>query len=1139
MKVMSVEAAVAEFGAIAKSKLNNPSVTGEPEDQIRAPFEQLIARLAELAGFKSGSVVPVGETTLASTHTRPDYAITVHGALTGFVELKAPGKGADPRKFKGAHDKAQWAKLSSLPNLIYCDGNSFCLVRNGELALPVVHLDGDIEASGDKLLPGPGLVALVEQFLRWEPKAPSSARELAEVSARLCRLLRDEVAEALERKVEALTTLASDWRALLFPSASDKQFADGYAQAVTFGLLMARARGVSIGSDLHKVADELKDSSSLIGAALQLLTDSKETRQELNTALQTLSRVLDAVDWKKISKGNADAWLYFYEDFLGIYDNDLRKATGSYYTPPQVVTAMVSLVDQALRGPGFALPKGLADESVIVADPATGTGTYLLGVLRHLARQIEQDEGAGAVPGAVETMLRRLIAFELQLGPFAVAQLRLQAEVLSLTGSPPKKPLQMFVTDTLGNPDDDGGAFHGFMAPIGQQRRAANKIKREQPITVVIGNPPYKVKAKGLGGWVEGEGRAKGSYAPLDDWQPPKAWGLGVHAKHLRNLYVYFWRWAARKVFEKVPGQAQGGESGVVAFITAAGFLSGPGFERMRQSLRQSCNEIWVIDCSPEWHQPEVSTRIFQGVQQPLCIVIASRWRNPPTEGKDLAKVLWCELPAGHRDVKFAALQGLQLRDVAWRECSTQDRGPFLPSAAGAWPEYLSLEDLFDYHGSGVMPGRTWVIAPDPESLVQRWRTLQRAKPEDKERLFHPHLVAGKPGDKHVAKTAEKPLHGMPIRSESTADDEGEPLAPIRYGFRSFDRQWILPDSRLINRPNPTLWQWRSESQIVLTAWEKESPQSGPALTFTPNIPDLHHYRGSFGGRCYPLWASDDSKKSNLRATVVAQVRTRLGIPVTSEDVFAYVAAVAAHPGYTKRFASELATPGLRIPITADPALFGQVVELGRRVLWLHAFGERCVDDAKGRPAGPPRMPAGQRPQVPKSGAIPTTAADMPDALTYEPALQRLNVGKGYIEPVPQAVWDYEISGKQVLVQWFSYRRKNRERPQIGDKRPPSPLGDVQPDHWLAEYTTELLDVLNVLGLLVELEPLADELLERICTGPQIGRTELAAAGAFSPSAASAVGKTLKNGSVHNGQSSLLGFDDIPGSDDETVSVSK
>lgn len=1098
MKAMTLEEAVAEFGALAKSKLDNPSAAGEPEDQLRAPFEQLLSRLAVLAGFKAPNVVAVGETSLSEIHTRPDYAVTVHGALAGFVELKAPGKGADPRRFKGPHDKAQWTKLSSLPNLIYSDGNSFSLWQSGELAHPIVHLDGDIDSSGVHLQPGIGLVALFEAFLQWQPKPPSTAKELAEVSARLCRLLRDEVTEALARKVAALTSLATDWRGLLFPHASDRQFADGYAQAVTFGLLMARARGISIGNDLHKVADELKDSASLIGAALQLLTDGKETRQELRTALTTLERVLDAVDWAKISKGKSDAWLYFYEDFLQTYDNELRKATGSYYTPPEVVTAMVALVDQALRRPGFALPDGLAAKSVTVADPATGTGTFLLGVLRHLAAQVTKDEGPGAVPGAIDVGLRRLVAFELQLGPFAVAQLRLMAEVEALTGALPREAPRMYVTDTLGNPDDDGGAFPGFTAAIGQQRKAANRVKREEPITVVIGNPPYKDKAKGLGGWIEGEDRPRGGYAPLDDWQPPKSWRLGVHAKHLRNLYVYFWRWAARKVFDDLPGQAPGGGSGIVAFITAAGFLSGRGFERMRQSLRQRCHEIWVIDCSPEGHQPDASTRIFQGVQQPVCIVLASRWRQGQASDKPLAHVRWRALPTGHRREKFEALMQLRLDSQGWMDCPDVERAPFLPVGSGAWPQHPRIEDLFEYNGSGVMPGRTWIISPDADSLARRWRALQVAKEEDKERLFHPHLHGSGLGDKHSRKIAEKPLAGFPHRLTSVAMDTDASVPPVRYGFRSFDRQWIIPDSRLINRPNPTLWQSRSDRQVYLTAPQDRAPSSGPSLTFSAAIPDLHHYGGR-GGRTLPLWADGQGKVTNLKLGVLSRLQDHLKRTITAEDLFAYIAAIAAHPGYVRRFAHDLATPGLRIPITAEMQLFEEAVILGQRIIWLHTFGERFVDNTHGRPFTPPRLPDERRPQVPTGGSIPMTPCDMPDTLAYDPALQRLKVGIGYIEPVPQAVWDYEISGKQVLVQWFSYRRKTRERPQIGDRRPPSPLGDIQPDHWLPEYTTELLNVLNVLGLLIDLEPMAENLLDRICSGPLITQAMLESTGAFFP----------------------------------------
>ena len=155
------------------------------------------------------------------------------------------------------------------------------------------------------------------------------------------------------------------------------------------------------------------------------------------------------------------------------------------------------------------------------------------------------------------------------------------------------------------------------------------------------------------------------------------------------------------------------------------------------------------------------------------------------------------------------------------------------------------------------------------------------------------------------------------------------------------------------------------------------------------------------------------------------------------------------------------------------------------------------TDPAKGRPAQPPRLPAAQRPNIPKGGAIPQEPAAMPDSINYDASKKRLLIGTGYVENVEPGVWSYEVSGKQVLLQWFSYRKANRERPIIGDRRPPSPLGNIQPDHWLAEYTTELINVLNVLGWLVDLEPVQTKMLEKICSGLTIFSDELRAAGAF------------------------------------------
>ena len=214
-----------------------------------------------------------------------------------------------------------------------------------------------------------------------------------------------------------------------------------------------------------------------------------------------------------------------------------------------------------------------------------------------------------------------------------------------------------------------------------------------------------------------------------------------------------------------------------------------------------------------------------------------------------------------------------------------------------------------------------------------------------------------------------------------------------------------------------------------------------------------------------------------------------------AEDVLAFIAAVAAHPAYTARFAPDLVKPGLRIPLTAEAQLFAEAAELGRKIVWLHTFGERFSDPARGRPMSPPRQPDG--PFVPAAGAIPLDAASMPDSIDYDPDSRRLHIGAGFIERVDPRVWAYEISGKRVLRHWFSYRRKSRERPIIGDRRPPSPLGEIQPDQWLAAYTSELINVLHVLAGLIELEPTQAGLLERICASPTISLDELSKHGAL------------------------------------------
>lgn len=1074
--------AVNSFGAAAKAKLANIAATGQPEDQLRGPIEDLIPALAAAAGVV-GEVVLVGETALADLKTRPDFSVTLGAgkakALIGFIEVKAPGKGFDPRKFTDAHDKTQWTKLKALPNLLYTDGNGVSLWRNGEIVGKPLAFDGDVETSGATLGAPAGLAALISDYLRWTPVPPRKPAELAATAARLCRFLRDEVLEQLQADNAQLKGLAADWRTLLFPDASDERFADGYAQAVTFGLLMAKSRKLALSDGLDRIAKELGKTDTLIGAALRLLTE----QEVLGPSLDTLVRVLDVVDWDVIAKGDPEAWLYFYEQFLAVYDNKLRKLTGSYYTPPEVVQAMVRLCDEALKSPQrFDRHKGLADPMVQIADPAVGSGTFLLALLRHIATAIEEDQGKPAVGPAMAEVAKRLFGFELQFGAYAVAELRLLAEMIDLkaAGVP-----QLFVTDTLSDPHATFESGQGIYKEISRQQATANEIKRAQPITVVIGNPPYKEKAKGKGSWIE-NGRFKdGRDAPLRDWQPPAKWGVGAHAKHLRNLYVYFWRWAAWKVFE----QGGGGRdqeppvlehlSGLVCYITVSGFLNGPGFQKMRSDLRRDCDEIWVIDCSPEGHQPEVATRIFEGVQHPVCIVLASR--SPDTKPEVPAKVLYRALAKGRREAKFAELAALSLASPGWVACATETRAPFLPAFSGGWADFVPLDAVLGDAGSGIMSGRTWVIAPDERSLEARWERLRsESLHADKQRLFHPQLRDGKLASRHIDKIVAQHLGTVETRSIPIVADKGDLPKPVRYGFRSFDRQWLPADARLLNDPRPNLWKMDSRAQCFLTAPMDLAPSNGPAASLTALLPDLHHYAGR-GGRVFPLWRNAAATQTNVATPVIATLTKLHGAAPDPVDVFAYIAALLAHPAYAERFRSDLVRPGLRVPLTADRVLFEEAALLGREVIWLHSFGDRMAD---GRPAGPPRLPAARRPKV--TVTIPATPDGFPDTIDWDADTGELKVGTGRIGPVTHAMWTYQVSGKQVLRQWFSYRKKNRERPQIGDRRPPSPLGDIQPNHWLPGYTEELLNVLNVLGLLIELEPRQADVLGRIVEGPLV-----------------------------------------------------
>lgn len=1061
----TVEEAVRQLGIELKQKLAQPVVSGDPEDQLRTPLDTFLRATATALGFSDVNVI--GEVKMADISSRPDFAITIGNALTGFVEVKALGKGADPRAFKGSHDKAQFERLRLLPNVLYTDSQSWSLWQNGELVGRVEHLDGDVANSGAALAGGEWLEIMLHSFLSWVPIPPSNAGELARVSARLCRLLRAEVEAELSDGAKTLRSTADDWRYLLFPTATDAQFADGYAQAVMFGLLIARAKGVSIEQDTDQIGKQLGATNSLVGRALQVLGSVAEDESGLKAVLDTAKRVLSAVDWPKLEKGSKrDAWLYFYEDFLATYDSNLRKQTGSYYTPIPVVSAMTKLTDEAVQKL-LGMPAGLADDAVTLIDPAMGTGAFLLETLRLVAERHAADYGPAAQGPALTERLKKVIGFEIQLGPYAVAQLRLLAELTALGSAATADHLRTYVADTLSDPNAEHRTIGQFYEPIAESRRNADRVKREEQILVVLGNPPYKDKAKGKGGWIEA---GADGVVPLDDFTPPREWKLGPHVKQLRNSYVYFWRWATWKVFDSAPTDSPG----VVTFITVSGFLDGDGFQKMRAKLREQATDIYVIECSPEGLMPDTATRIFQGVQHPVCIVIAIR---RPGGGDGPAVVKTRTLAAGDRSRKFKELAAISLDDDGWYPASELPRAPFTAIGDPSWTRHPMLDDLFNYDGSGVMPGRTWVTAADAATLTRRIEVLQ----SETDLIRQRELFSEGAGLK-VDKPLKEALPGYALRATAIgADKDAE--KPIRYAFRSLDRQWVIPDKRVLNRPNPTLWATMSESQVFITAPNVDPPRGDAALTVCATPPDMHHYGGR-GGRVYPMWSDGKATVHNVRSAILDALSSTYGRAVNAEEVVAYIVAIAAQPAYTETFADHLTTPGVRVPFTADVDVFDRAVEVGKLSIWYQTYGLRMKQPGRLTTAGgAPRLPAERAPQ--NVTPIPTTSDGFPNALSYDADGELLSVGQGVISRVTPEMREFSIDGVNILDKWFSYRKADRSRPVIGNRRV-SDLMKIQPDHWLPEYTTDLVDLLNVIGLLVDLSGRQRDLLRDVLAGDTI-----------------------------------------------------
>jgi hypothetical protein len=544
-----------------------------------------------------------------------------------------------------------------------------------------------------------------------------------------------------------------------------------------------------------------------------------------------------------------------------------------------------------------------------------------------------------------------------------------------------------------------------------------------------------------------------------DFTDPATKAGAGVHIKNLYNDYIYFWRWVLRRLFEQ---QKCGG---IVTFITASSYLAGPGFVGVREFMRRTFDDLWIIDLGGDNLGARKTPNVFN-IQTPVAIAIGVRAPKPSPDKP--AKVRYARIEGATREEKLAQLAAIaSFGEVVWRGCPDDWHKPFLPKGTGDYAAWPKIENMFPWMHSGAQFKRSWPIGETQAVLSQRYSKLTAAKPKDRKPLFkesRDRKVTWRPGDK-----------SLPSIYELTASSPPPPIT--RYAFRSLDRQYGIVDPRFGDYLRGELRDTLG-AQCFFTTLMTTPLGFGPALTACSDLPDLHHFRGSFGGKdVIPLYRDASGTEPNVTGGLLDALGKEYGATPTAEDLAAYVYAVLGGQSYTRRFWNELETPGPRVPLTKDGKTFAEAANLGRKLIWLHTYAERFRGEDRGDD-----VPRGKATTV---KGVSSDPAHYPVEYGYDATKQVIVVGDGRFGPVAPEVWEFEVSGLKVVQSWLGYRMKKR----AGKKS--SPLDDVRPERWTARMSDEFLELLWVLESTLAMEPELEKILNKVVAGPCFTEPEL------------------------------------------------
>ena len=930
---------------------------------------------------------------------RPDFVVKSGLLPVGYVEAEAYGR--DLNALTG-HAKTQNERfIENLDNFILTNFVEFQLYAEGQLRATARVTDERTVS----------LETLLDRFLSASLTQIGTPEALAKHLARRTRELQTQIVTTLTDENSGIYRMFSAFKELLLTTLTPDDFADMYAQTLAYGLFAARCtlpNGTNFSR--HTAYAALPPSNPFLQQLFHQVA-SPNLEENVTYILDDIANLLANVPTEMLRTAFVvqahfeDPVIHFYETFLAEYDPQRRIDRGVYYTPPQVISYIVRSVDALLKTK-LNKPDGLADDSALILDPATGTGGFLLAVLNHISEYITTTYGTGMWNRYINDvqLVQRLFGFEILVAPYTIAHLKLSL-FLRAQGWDAVKHLRIYLTNTLEEPVEK--ELYAFAEFISDEANAAVSVKRDEPLLVIIGNPPYPRDSANPSRDSDGEFTFIGGL--IEDYKQVDGQPLGEkNSKVLQADYVKFIRWAQWRIDKN-------GE-GVVGYIVNNSFLDGPIFRGMRKSLLDSFNAIYLLnlhgssrkrEVAPTTQRDENVFDIVQGVSILLCV----KQRDNPAPAEVYYADMW-----GSREEKYRTLSETDLQTTAWSELQpTLPHYLFVPQAPERRAEYevgWEVTDIFQTDSVAIVTGR--------DKLTLHW-TLEALRETVADFVSLPEADAReKYGLGRDSQDWKVYLAQADLRNHPSAEQH---ITPIYY--RPFDTRWTYYTGQSAGfhmRPRHNVMRHLRKDNLALCVCRVVSNPVWQHALITDKITENRYVsnRGSESAHVFPLYLYPNPEELefaterllNLKPDFLKALSERLELPqaapsglpqgVSPEEILAYIYTILYSVAYRKRYYAFLQYDFPRIPLPRDIEHFRKLSMLGQELIDWHLL----------------KVGSGVLPRHRFEGE----GEGVVSQVRYVDGGVWINPTQHFTD-VPVDVWNYEVGAHQVCEKWLKDRR--------------------------------------------------------------------------------------------------------------------